>query len=202
MGMAAILVMWPGPFEQTCVPPSQRSSTWNLTLIGQGNTRSCMVSVPWVTCLQMQLFGQCSWGDGPLMELYGQCSWGDGPSVELKDQFSCGNGPPMDLYGQRWRTFNGAERCLPEVTVVQWSCMVWSVFMRWQWSCMVSVSEVTGRQSVFLRWRSSIGVVYSVFLRWRASIGVVWSVFLRWRTANGVVWSVFLRLQASTGVER
>ena len=45
-----------------------------------------MVSVPLVTCLQMQLFGQCSWGDGPPME--------------LKDQFSCGNGPPMDLYGQ------------------------------------------------------------------------------------------------------
>ena len=34
MGMAAILVMWPGPFEQTFVPPSHRSSIWNLTLIG------------------------------------------------------------------------------------------------------------------------------------------------------------------------
>ena len=34
MVMAAILVMWPGPFEQTFVPPSYRSSTWNLTLIG------------------------------------------------------------------------------------------------------------------------------------------------------------------------
>ena len=34
MGMAAILVMWPGPFEQTFVPPSHRSSKWNLTLIG------------------------------------------------------------------------------------------------------------------------------------------------------------------------
>ena len=34
MGMAAIFVMWPGPFEQTFVPPSQGGSTWNLTSIG------------------------------------------------------------------------------------------------------------------------------------------------------------------------
>ena len=34
MGTAAILVMWPGPFEQTFVPPSQRGSIWNLTSIG------------------------------------------------------------------------------------------------------------------------------------------------------------------------
>ena len=34
MGMAAILVMWPGPFEQTFVPPSQGGSKWNLALIG------------------------------------------------------------------------------------------------------------------------------------------------------------------------
>ena len=31
MGMAAVLVMWPGPFEQTFVPPSRRSSIWNMT---------------------------------------------------------------------------------------------------------------------------------------------------------------------------
>ena len=30
MGMVAILVMWPGPFEQTFVPLSQEGSTWNL----------------------------------------------------------------------------------------------------------------------------------------------------------------------------
>ena len=35
MGMAAILVMWPGSFEQTFIPPSHRGSIWNLTLIGQ-----------------------------------------------------------------------------------------------------------------------------------------------------------------------
>ena len=35
MGMAAILVMWPGTIEHTFVPPSHRSSIWNLTLIGQ-----------------------------------------------------------------------------------------------------------------------------------------------------------------------
>ena len=34
MALAAILVMWPGPFEQTFVPPSCRSSIWNLTLTG------------------------------------------------------------------------------------------------------------------------------------------------------------------------
>ena len=35
MGMAAIFVMWPGPFEQTFVPPAHGGSIWNLTLIGQ-----------------------------------------------------------------------------------------------------------------------------------------------------------------------
>ena len=35
MGMAAILVMWPGLFEQTFIPPSHGGSIWNLTLIGQ-----------------------------------------------------------------------------------------------------------------------------------------------------------------------
>ena len=35
MGMVAILVKWPGPFEQTFIPPSHGSSIWNLTLIGQ-----------------------------------------------------------------------------------------------------------------------------------------------------------------------
>ena len=34
MGMAAILVMWPGAFEQTLFPPSHRSSIWYLTLTG------------------------------------------------------------------------------------------------------------------------------------------------------------------------
>ena len=32
MGMA-ILVMWPGPFEQTFVPPSHGDSIWNLASI-------------------------------------------------------------------------------------------------------------------------------------------------------------------------
>ena len=34
MGVAAILVMWPWPFEQTFVPASQGVSIWNLSLIG------------------------------------------------------------------------------------------------------------------------------------------------------------------------
>ena len=33
MDIAAILVMWPGLFEQIFVPLSHRSSMWNLTLI-------------------------------------------------------------------------------------------------------------------------------------------------------------------------
>ena len=35
MGMAAILVMWPKPCEQTFIPPSYWGSIWNLALIGQ-----------------------------------------------------------------------------------------------------------------------------------------------------------------------
>ena len=34
MGMAAILVMWPRPFEQTFVPASLGVSIWKLSLIG------------------------------------------------------------------------------------------------------------------------------------------------------------------------
>ena len=33
MGRAAILVMWPGPFEQTFIPLSQGGYTWNLASI-------------------------------------------------------------------------------------------------------------------------------------------------------------------------
>ena len=35
MGMAAILVMWPGPFEKPFVPPFHGGFIWNLTLTGQ-----------------------------------------------------------------------------------------------------------------------------------------------------------------------
>ena len=35
MAMVAILVMWPGPFEQTFISPSHGGSIWNLILIGQ-----------------------------------------------------------------------------------------------------------------------------------------------------------------------
>ena len=34
MGTVAILVMWPGPYQQTFVPPSHGGSTWNLASIG------------------------------------------------------------------------------------------------------------------------------------------------------------------------
>ena len=33
MGMVAILVMWPGPFEKTFVSPSQGGFIWNLASI-------------------------------------------------------------------------------------------------------------------------------------------------------------------------
>ena len=35
MGMTAILVMWPGPFEQTFILPSHGGSAWNLASISQ-----------------------------------------------------------------------------------------------------------------------------------------------------------------------
>ena len=35
MGMEAILVKWPKPFEQPFIPPSQGDATWNLISIGQ-----------------------------------------------------------------------------------------------------------------------------------------------------------------------
>ena len=35
MGIAAILVMWPEPFEQTFVPPSHGGSRWNFTFNGK-----------------------------------------------------------------------------------------------------------------------------------------------------------------------
>ena len=34
MAMTAILVMWPGPFEQIFVPPSHGDAIWNLASIG------------------------------------------------------------------------------------------------------------------------------------------------------------------------
>ena len=46
MGMAAILVMWPGPFDQTFVLLSHGDSIWNLTLIGQEVSEGrCLKSV-------------------------------------------------------------------------------------------------------------------------------------------------------------
>ena len=48
MGMAAILVMWPGPFEQTFVPPSHGDSIWYLASIRP------MVS-------EEKMFKECGW---------------------------------------------------------------------------------------------------------------------------------------------
>ena len=48
MGMVAILIMWPGLFEQTFVPPSHGGSIWNLTLIGQAVSEE-------------KIFTECGW---------------------------------------------------------------------------------------------------------------------------------------------
>ena len=42
MGMAAILVMWPGAFDQTFVPQSYGGAIWNLTLTGQASSEEKM----------------------------------------------------------------------------------------------------------------------------------------------------------------
>ena len=47
MGMAAILVMWPGPFIYTFVPPSQGGATYNLALIGQAVSEGKMFKHCW-----------------------------------------------------------------------------------------------------------------------------------------------------------
>ena len=48
MGMAAILVIWPEPFEQTFIPPSNGDSIWNLASIGT------VVS-------EEKMFKECGW---------------------------------------------------------------------------------------------------------------------------------------------
>ena len=42
MGMVAILVMWPGQFIKTFIPPSQGCSMWSLTLNGQAVSKKKM----------------------------------------------------------------------------------------------------------------------------------------------------------------
>ena len=39
MGMAANLVMWPRPLEQTFLPPSHGGSIWNLASIGPAGSK-------------------------------------------------------------------------------------------------------------------------------------------------------------------
>ena len=54
MGMAAILVMWPGPFEQTFVPPSHGGSTSNLALFGQAGSQEKQVWKGWTWSILVQ----------------------------------------------------------------------------------------------------------------------------------------------------
>ena len=63
IGMAAILVMWPGPFIQTFFIPSQGGSTWNLALIGQA-------------VLEMKIFE-----NGGHIHVYGPGAGADNPLV-------------------------------------------------------------------------------------------------------------------------
>ena len=48
MGMAAILIVWPGPFEQIFIPPSHGDSIWNLASV-----------VPVVS--EEKMFKECGW---------------------------------------------------------------------------------------------------------------------------------------------
>ena len=54
MGMAAILVMWPGPFEQTFVPPSHGGSTSNLAVFGQAGSQEKQVWKGWTWLILVQ----------------------------------------------------------------------------------------------------------------------------------------------------
>ena len=73
MGMRAILVMWPGPFEQTFVPPSHGGYKWNLASIGlavskdKNNKRfwkiHCFTFVPY-TCIRDQIWSCHKIGQG------------------------------------------------------------------------------------------------------------------------------------------
>ena len=90
-----ILVMWPGPFEQTFVPSSHRSSIWNLTLIGAvvseekmvkecGRRRQCTTEA----YLSYKLSKWAS-GSGELKRLRRSLSWGgDMPLKNRKE--TCG----------------------------------------------------------------------------------------------------------------
>ena len=51
MGMAAILVMWPGPFEHTFVPLFHGDSIWNLASIGPVVFEEKMFKCPLSTCV-------------------------------------------------------------------------------------------------------------------------------------------------------
>ena len=58
MGLAAILVMWSGPFKQTFVPPSHGGAIWNLTLVGQAVSEEKMFKEcgrQWTTDGQLSL---------------------------------------------------------------------------------------------------------------------------------------------------
>ena len=48
IGMAAILVMWPGPFEQTFIPPHPREAPYEIWLTGP-------------VTLEEKIFKMCGW---------------------------------------------------------------------------------------------------------------------------------------------
>ena len=62
MGMAAMLVMWPEPFEQIFIPSSPGGSIWNLVTIG----RVVFEKIVW-NCQNMRAQGQRSKNDLDLL---------------------------------------------------------------------------------------------------------------------------------------
>ena len=62
MGMAVILVMWPGPFIYTFVPPSKGGSTCNFALTGQAVLEKKMFENAW----HIHVYSPGAGSDNPL----------------------------------------------------------------------------------------------------------------------------------------
>ena len=72
MGLAAILVMWPGPFEQTFVPVSHEGSIWNFALIGLAVSKKKKfenVESEWPWTFDIQI-GPCTRLDNCIYQLW------------------------------------------------------------------------------------------------------------------------------------
>ena len=65
MGLAAILVMWPGPFIKKNVPSSEGDTKWNLALIGHAVSEKKMY-VP----LFSNMYSPGAGADKPLWSMF------------------------------------------------------------------------------------------------------------------------------------